>query len=156
MTQENMQTVERTETKLVGYTVTVSLNEDLETRIVVSLREKLISNLDKITNRLDHNGIYLVQIYPDEEWTPDVAFESIIAVEVTEFLPLPEGFVQRTVPAGTYVKISHKGAESHIEETYNSIREQGIAAFRSFDVEYWADNDALEKEDNIIEIYLPL
>jgi len=150
-----MQTVERTEIKLVGYTVTVSLNEDIETGIVVNLREKLIENLNKVTKRSEHKGFYLVQIYPDEEWTPDVAFESIVAVEVIDFDPIPEGFVRRIIPAGTYVKVSHKGPESEIEQTYHSIREEGIAAFRSFDMEYWADFDSLEKEDNIIDIYLP-
>lgn len=151
-----MQTLERTETKLVGYTVTVSLNEDIETGIVVNLREKLIENVNKIINRADHHGIYLVQIYPDQEWTPDVPFESVVAVEVIDFDSIPEGFVRRIIPTGTYVKVTHKGPESEIEQTYHSIREKGIAVFRSFDFEYWTDIDSLEKEDNLIHIYLPL
>jgi predicted transcriptional regulator YdeE len=153
---EQVQTLERNETKLVGYTVTASLNQDLETRIIGKLREELFGNRHEIANRLDDDGIYLVQVYLDGEWTPDVPFVSFIAVEVSDFANIPERLVRHTIPAGKYVKVTHKGPESQIGETYNSIRDKGIGGSRPFDFEYWADIDSLEQEESTIDIYLPL
>jgi predicted transcriptional regulator YdeE len=156
MTMEQVQTLERNETKLVGYTVTASLNQDLETRIIGKLREELFGKRHEIANRLDDDGIYLVQVYLDGEWTPDVPFVSFIAVEVSDFAHIPERLVRHTIPAGKYVKVTHKGPESQIGETYDSIRDKGIGGSRPFDFEYWADIDSLEQEESTIDIYLPL
>ncbi|MBH5316742.1 effector binding domain-containing protein [Paenibacillus sp. GSMTC-2017] len=155
MTTEQIETLERNETKLVGYTVTVSLNEDLEAGIVGKLREDLISKRHEIANRLEEDGIYLVQVYSEDEWSPDVPFVSIVAVEVSEFSIIPEGLVQHTIPAGKYVKVTHKGPESQIGDTYDSIREKDISSCRPFDFEYWATIDSLDQEENVIHIYLP-
>ncbi|OAB44745.1 GyrI-like domain-containing protein [Paenibacillus glacialis] len=156
MTIEEMQILERNETKLVGYSVSASLNQDIETGIVGRLSEELLNNRHEIANRLDDDGIYLVQIYSDGEWTPDLPFVSIVAVEVSNLGLIPEGFVQHTIPSGKYVKVTHKGPESLIGETYDSIRDKGISDCRAFDFEYWADMGSLEQEESIIEIYLPL
>ncbi|MBP1995963.1 GyrI-like domain-containing protein [Paenibacillus eucommiae] len=155
MRTEQVQTLERNETKLVGYTVTASLNQDLAATIVGRLREDLIGKRHEIANRLDDEGIYLVQVYPDGDWTPDVPFVSIVAVEVSDFVHIPEGLVGHTIPAGKYVKITHMGPESQIGETYDSIRDNGISGFRLFDFEYWSDITSLEQEDSTIDIYLP-
>ncbi|TVX93462.1 GyrI-like domain-containing protein [Paenibacillus agilis] len=155
MKTEQVQTLNINEKKLVGFSVTVSLNQDLENGIVINLREQLISKRSEIINRVN-DGIYLVQVYPDCEWTEDVPFESIVAVEVTEYSGTPEGFIQYTIPSGDYAKFTHKGPESELGETYDTIRETGIAALRPFDFEYWADSSVLEQEESTIDIYLPL
>ncbi|MEH6945007.1 GyrI-like domain-containing protein [Bacillus sp. JJ722] len=156
MTMERVQTLKRNETKLIGYTVTASVNQDLEKRIIERLRDELISKRHEISNRLDNDGMYLVQIYEDCEWTPDAPFESIVAVEVSNFDQIPDGFIRHTIPAGKYVKVTHKGPESSIGETYDAIRENGIEHTRPFDFEYWADINSLDQEENMIDIFLPL
>lgn len=156
MTMEQVQTLEREETKLVGYSVTASLNEDLESGIIGRLREELFGKRHEIANQLDNEGIYLVQVYSDDEWTPDVPFVSIVAVEVSVFAHIPEGLVQHTIPDGKYVKVTHQGTESTIGDTYDSIRDKGICSSRSFDFEYWVNRDSLEQEEGTIDIYLPL
>ncbi|MBD8499713.1 GyrI-like domain-containing protein [Paenibacillus arenosi] len=155
MQTEQVQTVQLNEKKLVGLSVTVSLNQDLEHGIVVNLREQLLSKRSEMTNRVD-DGIYLIQVYPDCEWTEDVPFESIVAVEVSGDAHVPDGFVQHTIPAGDYAKFTHRGPESELGETYDAIRETGIAALRPFDFEYWADSCVLDQEESTIDIYLPL
>lgn len=155
MTMELGQTIERNDTKLVGYSVTVSLNQDLETSIIVKLREELFDKSHEIANRIDKNGAYLVQIYPDCEWTPDVPFESIVAVEVSDDAHIPEGFIRFTIPGGTYVKVTHNGPESRLGETYDLIREKNICDLRPFDFEYWADINSFEQEESTIDIYMP-
>ena len=102
--------------------------------------------------------MYLVQVYSDCEWTPDVPFISIIAVEVSSFEHIPVGFglIQHTIPAGKYIKVTHKGPESNIGDTYDAIREKGIDNVRAFDFEHWTDTNSLDQEDNSIDIYLPI
>ncbi|MFF2909924.1 GyrI-like domain-containing protein [Paenibacillus sp. NPDC057934] len=148
--------IQRNETKLVGYAATASLNQDLENEVVVHLREALIARRHEIANQLDDAGVYLVQVYPDAEWTPDVPFESIVAVAVSEFSTLNDGFISHALPAGTYTKITHTGPESQIGETYDAIHEAGVGGDRMFDFEYWADMSLPEHEESVIEIYLPL
>jgi len=149
------QTVERTETKLVGYRVVVSLNQDLEEGIVVQLREKLSANRPVIPNQTNE-GMYLVQIYPDGQWTPDIPFTSIVAVEVNEYDQEIEQFAKYTIPAGTFVQVTHLGPEADIGDTYDWISEQKLSSSRCFDFEYWAPKAAFDQEDSTIHIYLPL
>jgi predicted transcriptional regulator YdeE len=156
MSLEQLQTIERNETKLIGYTVMVSLNQDLEGGIIEQLREKLLKKRPELTNQLVDDGIYLIQVYSDAEWTPDVPFESIVAVEVRDFDHIPEGLVQHTLPAGQYVKVTHNGPEAQIGETYDFIRDQDICPTRPFDFEYWTNIDALNQKESTIDIYLPV
>lgn len=151
-------TIQRQETKLIGYTVTASLNQDLEQGLVVHLREALLANCHEIADRTDNDGLYLIQIYTDEAWTPDVPFQSIVAVEVNSFPDLPalEGLIHHTLPAGQYAKVTHLGPEAQITETYDAIREQDIASHRCFDLEYWPDAAFFDPEHCRIEIFLPL
>ncbi|REK77035.1 GyrI-like domain-containing protein [Paenibacillus paeoniae] len=148
-------TMNRSEIKLVGYRVHVSLNQDLEENIVVNLREEMTKQRHHISNQTNA-GMYLVQIYPEEEWTPDVPFTSLVAVEVSEYSEAPEGCVTHTIPSGQYVKVTHKGPESDIGEAYDWIREQDICSVRSFDFEYWAPKASFDEEDSMIDIYLPV
>ncbi|WP_053375983.1 effector binding domain-containing protein [Paenibacillus sp. FJAT-27812] len=83
-------------------------------------------------------------------------FVSVVAVEVSDFTHIPEGFVTHTIPAGSYVKVTHIGPESKIGKTYDSIRDQGIDGARPFDFEYWGSIDTLEQEESAIDIYLPI
>ncbi|MFF2091402.1 GyrI-like domain-containing protein [Paenibacillus sp. NPDC058174] len=155
MTIELVQQLERSETKLVGYTVTVSLNQDLAEGIIVQLREQLKAQRHHIAEQCD-DGVYLVQVYSDEEFTPDIPFESIVAVAVSEFGSLPDGMVSHTLPAGAYVKVIHTGDEIDIGDAYDFINNEEIASLRPFDFEYWADLRAIEQGEGSIEIYLPL
>ncbi|GKU78144.1 GyrI-like domain-containing protein [Paenibacillus sp. L3-i20] len=156
MTTTEVLTLERTETKLVGYSATTSLHQDLENNIIVGLREKLIGKRHEIVNAIEDTGIYLVQVYSDEEWSPDVPFESIVAVEVSQFADIPEGLVQHTIPSGKYAKVIHKGPESEIGETYDWIRNNGIDVSRPFDFEYWTNINSHDQEDSTIDIFLPM
>jgi predicted transcriptional regulator YdeE len=156
MSMEYAQTLQRSETKLVGYTVTASLNQDIASGIIAKLRQQLAVSQHNLANRHSAGGMYLVQLYPEGDWTPDTPFISMVAVEVSEYDYLQEGFVQHTLPAGTYMKVTHQGPEAQIDETYHAIREQGIACSRKFDFEYWANADQLERTTSSIDIYLPL
>ncbi|MFC4306384.1 GyrI-like domain-containing protein [Cohnella boryungensis] len=150
------QTVDRAETRLIGYSVTASLNQDLATGIIGALRGKLRDRLREMGHPGETEGMYLVQVYPAEEWTPEVPFDSIVGIAVSDFASVPEEFVRHTLPAGAYVKVTHQGPESEIDLTYDSIREQGLCDCRPFDFEYWPKTDSLEQAESEIEIYLPL
>ena len=152
----HIQTLSSDEKKLVGYTVTASVNEDIAANIIVRLRDKLMDTRHNIPHQLDNTSMYLVQRYPDCEWTPDVPFVHIVAVEVHEFSDIPNEFIQHTLPAGTYTKVTHHGPESTLTETYHAIQEQAICSTRPFDFEYWTNVHSLDQDDSVIEIYLPV
>lgn len=159
MLLDNIEVVEKQEVKLVGYSVEASLNNVIETKLVAKLREKLSVASGLIKDRID-NGIFLVQIYPDCEWTPDVEFRHIIAVEVSSFDDIPSEMIAHSIPSGRYIKFSHKGPESEIGNTYDEIfgwmDKNGYDGPRPFDIEYWDDIKLLEESTNIINIYVPI
>ncbi|MGO4548191.1 GyrI-like domain-containing protein [Paenibacillus sp. 2TAB23] len=153
MKSHESEVMEKEEIKLVGFTITESLNHVLESKIVETLRRDLAKRIDEIKNRVG-TGMYLNQIYPhDGEWTPDVPFEHVIAVEVSAFDHLPSGMISHTIAAGRYIKIMHKGPESQLGATYEYINSSfGI---RPIDLEYWQDINDLDSEESRIDIYIP-
>jgi len=100
--------------------------------------------------------MYLVHIYPDEQWTPDIPFTSIVAVEVNDYDQEIEEFVNHTIPSGSFVQVTHRGPEADIGDTYDWISEQELNSNRCFDFEYWTPRTVFDQEDNTIHIYLPL
>lgn len=145
--------MEREEIKLVGFSITESLNNVLESKIVGALREDLAKRMYEIENRKG-TGIYLIQIYPHEgQWTPHVPFQHVIAFEVTSYDKIPNGMITHTVPTGRFIKIIHKGLESQIGTTYEFIN--NTYGGRPIDIEYWNDIHTLESENGQIDIYIP-
>jgi predicted transcriptional regulator YdeE len=159
MLLDNIEIVERQEVKLVGYSLEASLNDIIQSKIVAKLREELSDKSNLIKSRLDE-GIYLVQIYPHCEWTPDVVYRHIIAIEVSTFEDIPEGMITHSIPSGRYIKFSHEGPESEIGNTYDLINEwlekNDFGGPRTFDTEYWKDIKTLEEHNNVINIYIPI
>nr|WP_267917736.1 effector binding domain-containing protein [Lederbergia citrisecunda] len=144
--------MEKEEILLVGFSVMESLNDILANRTVGILREDLDKRSNEVENR-EGNGIYLIQIYSENGWTPDTPFENIIAVKVSSFGEIPTDMVTHKVPAGRYAKFVHVGLESEISHTYDRINNY---ALRPFDVEYWEDIHSLETEESEIDIYIPV
>lgn len=113
--------LEREEIRLVGVSITASLNDVLETKIVGSLREDLEKRMNEIENRKG-SGIYMIQIYPnDGHWTHHVPYQHVIGFEVISYGEFPNDMITHTVPSGRYIQIIHKGAESQIGATYDFI-----------------------------------
>ncbi|KKI91031.1 hypothetical protein WQ54_17060 [Bacillus sp. SA1-12] len=152
MKMNQVEILERDELKLVGFSVNDSLNHIMNNRTVGKLREELFDRKYEVANRKGE-GIYLIQIYPDCQWTPDVPYTHIVAAEVTSYGDLPKGMIKHSVPAGRFAKFVHKGPESEIGDTYDVINEYSL---RKFDIEYWKDIYALESPNSQIEIYIPV
>jgi predicted transcriptional regulator YdeE len=153
MKTHQIDTMEREEIKLVGFSITESLSNVLESKIVGTLREDLEKRMYEIENR-DGSGIYLIQIYPHNgEWTPHVPFQHVVGFEVTSYGEIPNGMITHTVAPGRFIKIIHKGAESQIHTTYDFINK--TYGVRPIDIEYWHDIHTLESEVGQIDIYIP-
>ncbi|MGM1047255.1 MAG: GyrI-like domain-containing protein [Bacillota bacterium] len=159
MLLDNVKIIVKQEIKLVGYSIQASLNDDIQVRIVEKLREELVTHSAQIANKID-DGMYLVQIYPECEWTPDVAFTHIVATEVQEFQDIPDGMITHTVPEGRFILFMHEGTESEIDATYDSINEwlerNNFDDLRAFDMEHWINIQMLEEQHNMIHIYVPV
>lgn len=77
------------------YATKASLNEDIQFYIEKNLREQVLIQLPFIKNRID-DSIFLIQIYEEEEWTPDTLYTHIVAVEVNGFLFVPNAMITHT------------------------------------------------------------
>lgn len=153
MKSHQVDIMEREEVKLVGFSLIESLDNVLESKIVVALREELSKRMYEIENRKG-TGIYLIQIYPhDGQWTPHIPYQHVVAFEVTSYGVIPNGMITHTLPHGRFMKIIHKGPESRIGTTYDLIN--NTYGGRPFDIEYWNDIHTLESEDGQIDIYMP-
>jgi len=160
MLKSEVEIVTRKRANLVGYSVEASLNDDVEGAIVAGLREKLASRIAEISQRVDRS-MMLVQVYPDCDWTPDVTYTHIVAVEVNHHPPAaPEGMIVHIVPEGRFLRFLHQGDEGDIDATHAAINEwldlNGYTDAREYDIERWEELDRLDKADNVIEIYVPI
>ncbi|WP_155591825.1 GyrI-like domain-containing protein [Lysinibacillus cavernae] len=159
MLLKDIEMISRQEMKLIGYSTKASLNEDIQLNIVKNLREQVLNEFPQITNRIN-DSIYLIQVYDDEEWTPDTPYTHIIAVEVTDFSFVPNNMITHTIPNGKFLLFKHQGPEEGIDSTYVSINdwleENNYVTPRSFDMEQWGDLTAMNNSDNLIKIYIPL
>ncbi|MBO7742923.1 GyrI-like domain-containing protein [Paenibacillus sp. MWE-103] len=150
----SVERVEMPAIRLIGFELHESLNQVLETKIVVKLREELAARLRDIEGAANAADIYLVQAYSEnEQWTPDKPYRHVIGAAAAEGAAIPAGMIAYALPAGRYVKVTHEGPESRIGETYDYInRELG---HRPVDIEVWPDIHALEREESRIDIYFP-
>jgi AraC family transcriptional regulator len=72
---------------------------------------------------------YSIEVYPPvffHNFDPDASFEKWAAVEVTDFLAIPEEMETITVPAGSYAVFIHKGPASDGPVTYSYIFEDWL------------------------------
>ncbi|MDR6724196.1 putative transcriptional regulator YdeE [Paenibacillus amylolyticus] len=159
MLLDDIEIVMKPEIKLVGYQAQASLNEDIQGNIVRNLRAKLKLDAPHVPNMKDA-GMYLIQIYPDVEWTPDVVFTHIVAIEVQESQQIAEQMITHTVPAGRFIRFIHAGSEAEIDETYHAVNDwlvnNGYDEPRAFDMEHWAEAMLSGEEETQIQIYVPI
>ncbi|MCM3630611.1 GyrI-like domain-containing protein [Paenibacillus glycanilyticus] len=145
--------IEKDEIKLVGFSITESLNHVLESRIVGKLRETLAERKADIKHRKEA-GIYLIQIYNQEgQWTHDTPFQHVVGFEVSALDEIPTDMTTFILPPGRFVRIVHHGAESEIGHTYDYIN--NTYGERPIDIEYWNDIYSLEQTDSQIDILIP-
>jgi len=159
MLRQEVEIMTRKPMNLVGYRVEASLNDDIAGGIVVGLREKLASQAAEIPYRVDRS-MMLVQLYPDCDWTPDVVYTHVVAIEVDNLSAVPEGMIVHVVPGGRFLRFLHQGDESSIDATHMAINEwldlNGYTESRKFDIERWGALENLQSADNDIEIYVPI
>ncbi|NTU20332.1 AraC family transcriptional regulator [Brevibacillus sp. HB1.2] len=151
----------REETHVIGFTFTANVTEDLEQKHSASTTEALRARKSEIHNQVG-KGEYLIQIYPDKD-DFDAAvdpFTTLIGVAVSSLADIPEGMVSHMIPAGTFAKVTHKGPETNLGETYDFLYGSWLSEsgydYAGFDFEYWDERYKPEQEDNEIDIYVPL
>lgn len=159
LVKDDMEIVDLQEMKLIGFEIVDSLNNVIKTQSVGKLREELAARRREIHNRTKE-GIFLVQIYTEEEWGPDIPYQHVVGVQVDSFGHTPNDMIEHTIPAGRYIKLIHQGPESQIGDSYDRLMnwiEQGNHRVNcGYDFEYWEDIQTLEHPDSQIPIYKPL
>ncbi|MFF0828140.1 GyrI-like domain-containing protein [Brevibacillus sp. NPDC003359] len=151
----------REETLVIGITFTANVTEDLGKKLSATTTEALRTRKSEIHKQVGE-GEYLIQLYPDKA-DFDAAvdpFTTLIGVEVSSLADIPEGMVSHTIPAGTFAKVTHKGPEENLGETYGFLYGSWLCEtgydYAGFDFEYWDERYKPDQEDNEIDIYVPL
>ncbi len=143
----------------IGFSTKASLNEDIQLNIVKNLREQVLIQLPFIKNRID-DSIFLIQVYDEEEWTPDTPYTHIVAVEVNNFSFVPNDMITHTIPNGEFLVFKHQGPEENIDSTYMAINEwledHNYITPRPYDIEQWDYLAVMNNHDHIIKLYIPL
>ncbi|WP_121612750.1 GyrI-like domain-containing protein [Mesobacillus foraminis] len=159
MQMPQVQILEKEELRLVGFSVSDSLNNIVKSNIVGILREELVNRKNEIPGKKE-DDLYLIQLYPEGMWTPDVPYTHIVGFEVSEYGDTPSGMIKHCVPPGNYAEFVHRGPETSIGSTYDLINEwlekNGHGGPRPFDIELWRNIDTLENDDSAIDIYVPI
>jgi len=159
MLLKDVEKVHKQKMKFIGFSTKASLNEDIQFNIVKNLREQILTQLPLIKNRLN-DSIFLIQVYEEEEWTPDTPYTHMVAVEVKDFSFVPNAMITHTIPNGEFLVFKHQGPEENIDSTYITmnewLEENNYVAPRLFDIEQWEDLTAMNNHDHIIKIYIPL
>lgn len=153
---KTIKTIHQNALDLVGLSIQASLNQDISDNLVTQLREKFLAS-----NGLNkHATLYLIQKYPDEEWSPDLVFTHIVATEKSNFnLPL-ENSITEIIPAGKFVSFEYEGPEAEIDLAYEFIRdwliEHKLEDNRPYDLENWGTKENLVNPQPVIELLIPL
>lgn len=157
---EPMQFEEMGKIRVIGFTITDSLRNIIEKGFVRDMHKAITDRMSDLESRIS-DGVYLIQIYPtDEAFTPDIPYENIVGVGVTNDQRVPEDMMESVIPAGRYAHFIHRGPESNIHQTYDAITEwlrtQYCDPSREIDIEYWDERYRGESEDSEIDLFVPL
>ncbi len=159
MLLKDVEKVHKQRMNFIGFSTKASLNEDIQLNIVKNLREQVLIQLPFIKNRID-NSIFLIQVYDEEEWTPDTPYTHIVAVEVSDFSFVPNAMITHTIPNGGFLVFKHQGPEENIDNTYMAmndwLEDHNYVTLRPFDIEQWDDLAAMNNHNHIIKLYIPL
>ncbi|WP_369378866.1 GyrI-like domain-containing protein [Lysinibacillus fusiformis] len=159
MLLKDVEKVHKQRMNFIGFSTKASLNEDIQLNIVKNLREQVLLQLPFIKNRID-NSIFLIQLYDEEEWTPDTPYTHIVAVEVSDFSFVPNAMITHTIPNGEFLVFKHQGPEENIDSTYMAMKDwledHNYVTPRPFDIEQWDEPTAMNNHNHIIKLYIPL
>jgi predicted transcriptional regulator YdeE/DNA-binding transcriptional MerR regulator len=95
------------------------------------------------------------------EGLPEGHFEYVAGFEVREDAPVPEGMVQRRVPAQKYAVFEHVGPLDKLRETYHNVYQvwlpqSGLEVAPGYDMEVYTEEFKDFAPDSVFYIYVPV
>ena len=100
--------------------------------------------------------------YDDPETTPADQLQSDAAVTVPEGVPLPQGLVEKRLPAGRYAKTTHVGPYTRLADTWSRFMGEWlpksghrVGEGSSFEV-YRNTPENAAPSDLLTDLYLPI
>lgn len=139
--------------KLIGYEITTSLAEDQMSQIVENHKKHVLASIqDSLLHK--NSDLYLVQTYPEGEFTEEVKFSTFIGVSASDLkMKLADAEVKQ-LPASRYFRFKHEGVAAAIDETYVGINEWLTNKGHQLNHPY--DFERHVSQGKVIEIYVPL
>ncbi len=153
------------EKKVVGYGgnfISILSPEKNNFVVIPELWRNFMSRAGEIQNKKGHNILGLCECINDKSKKnhPDECFY-IAGAEVTDFKSIPEGMVQKTVPAGRYAVFTHKGKLDKLEFTMSYIYgswlpKSGEELREAPDLEVYDERFKLDSDDSEVDLYVPI
>jgi AraC family transcriptional regulator len=107
-------------------------------------------------------AMMLAIYYDDPETTPADQLQSDAGITVPKGVPLPEGLVEKRLPAGRYAKTTHVGPYSHLADTWSRFMGEWlpksghrVGEGSSFEVYHNTPENAAPNELRT-DLYLPI
>lgn len=151
--------VEQPSFEIVGLSVETTLRQMQEQQTVKRTEEAFLNRISEVEQRIG-TETYLIEVYPvqGEGFNEDTPYTAIVGVQVKPGAPVPAGMIRHTVPASTCVKVTYRGPESELGETYGylygSFLEEAGRYPNGFNFERWDDRYKPGSPDNEVEIYI--
>ncbi len=108
-----------TEKKLIGLRIRMSFSDNQ----TVALWRSFVPRRKEIRDFASPE-LYSVEIYPVgffDQFNPQTSFEKWAAVEVKDYVTVPDGMETLVLSGGLYAVVLHKGAASAVMQTYRDI-----------------------------------
>jgi AraC family transcriptional regulator len=111
---------------------------------------------------LKHQGMMLAVYHDDPETTPAAELASDAGVTVPEGVPLPEGVVEKRLPAGRYARTTHIGPYTTLGDTWSCfmgewLPKSGMRVGSGASYEVYRNTPMDTKPEELrTDLYLPL
>ena len=139
----------------------LEVKNTMEQADMMNLWVKFLDLVDQIKSQVP--GPYYGISFYDDDYDPRAmeGYGYLAAVEVSRDAEVPEGFVSRIVPAGTYAVFTHKGKIEEISNTFNYIfgewfRSSGKTPVMQDLLELYPDGFDGASEDSQMQIWVPI
>src|SRR5690349_10384836 len=90
-------------------------------KVIPPLWEALSNRMSEVPGRIGHNSYGIIYGRPENERSHPDELQYIAGVQVRAPASVPEGMVQRTIPAGKFAIFLHRGPIQKIGETCYEI-----------------------------------
>jgi predicted transcriptional regulator YdeE len=145
---------------MIGFSMETNLTE-FEAGIGKEKYERLVARKAEILHK-KNDDVILFQQYPEKaNFNPRIdRYVQIIGYAIEKESNIPEGMILHQVPAGKFVKATHKGLEKNMQVSYDFLYGTWMKRTGNtpqlYDFEIWDNRYKPELPENEIDMYVAI